>query len=173
MARIGCGFSGRFDVDKINIRPAVKADAAKIAQLWEALVDYHQQLDADLPKAALDGGVLYAERLFSGAYDETNLGIFVAELDNEIVGYVLGAVLDLIPDMFMQERCGFLADIFVEAPYRRCGVGKALVAALRVWFKERGLRHYEWYVASRNPAGHAFWQKMGGRDVMIRMRAAL
>ena len=78
---------------------------------------------------------------------------------------------EIMPEMFEQEPSGFLADIYVEEEYRHAGVGRALVDALAEWFGERGLRYFEWHVAARNTDGMQFWKALGGRDVMIRMRA--
>jgi GNAT superfamily N-acetyltransferase len=97
----------------------------------------------------------------------------VAEEDGLVVGYVLGIVVDLVPDIFEQEAGGFLADIYVDDAYRGRGIGRALVEALADWFRQRGLRHYEWHVASSNVDGLAFWRAMNGRNLMIRMRARL
>ena len=90
-----------------------------------------------------------------------------------VVGYVLGVVVDLAPEMFAQEASGFLADIYVDAGYRRSGVGRALVEALTAWFREKGLHYFEWHVAARNEDSLAFWRSLGGREVMLRMRAEL
>lgn len=156
----------------MTIRPAKTADAPAIGKLWEKLVAYHQALDDDLPRAAPDGARLYARSIADRLYD-SHTRVLVAEEDGEIVGYVLGVVVDLVPDMFQQEYGGFLADIFVEETYRGRGLGRALVDALSVWFKEEGLRHFEWHVAANNPSGLAFWRAIGGRDLMIRMRTSL
>jgi GNAT superfamily N-acetyltransferase len=68
---------------------------------------------------------------------------------------------------------GFLADIFVEAEARRGGVGRALVAAVTGWLSSCGVGYFEWYVAANNIAGQEFWRAVGGRGVMLRMRANL
>ncbi|MBZ0299241.1 MAG: GNAT family N-acetyltransferase, partial [Anaerolineae bacterium] len=95
------------------------------------------------------------------------------EEDGRLVGYVLGVVVDLLPEMFEQEAGGFLADIYVDEAYRRQGVGRALVMTLVNWFHEKGLTYYEWHVAANNRPGLAFWRSMGGRDLQIRMRASI
>ena len=141
-----------------------------VAQLWTALVEYHRTLDSSLPPAAPQGAKRYARRL-TDRLDDPMSRVLVAEADGKIVGYVLGVVVDLAPEMFAQEASGFLADIFVEEAYRNAGVGTALVDALSAWFKEKGLRYYEWHVAARNTESLAFWQSIGGREVMLRMRA--
>ena len=88
-------------------------------------------------------------------------------------GYVIGMVVELMPDLFEQEASGFLADIFVLPAYRQQGVGRRLVTTLADWFRERGLLHYEWHVAANNTDAIAFWREIGGESLMIRMRASV
>ncbi len=154
------------------IRPAVASDAVAIGKLWEKLVAYHRTLDMDMPRSTAQGASLYARSL-SDRLDDSHTRVFVAEEDGRIVGYVLGVVVDLLPEMFEQEAGGFLADIFVEDAWRGRGIGTALVDMLVDWFRQKGLRHYEWHVAANNPTALAFWQKVGGRSWQIRMRASI
>jgi GNAT superfamily N-acetyltransferase len=152
------------------IRNAVAADAVAIGKLWEKLVAYHQQIDHDMPRATLHGASLYARSL-SSRLEDSHTRVLVAEENGRIVGYVLGVVVDLVPEMFEQEAGGFLADIFVEEAYRGQGIGTALVNALTDWFRQKGLNHYEWHVAAGNTEALAFWSSLGGRNWQIRMRA--
>ncbi|MEO8397360.1 MAG: GNAT family N-acetyltransferase [Chloroflexota bacterium] len=152
------------------IRLLKSEDVDAVAQLWEALVAHHRELDASLPPAAPQGARRYARRLIDRLEDRMSR-VLVAEVDGKVVGYVLGVVVDLAPEMFSQEPSGFLADIYVDADYRRAGVGRALVEGLTAWFHEKGLSYYEWHVAARNEDSLAFWRSLGGREVMLRMRA--
>ncbi len=157
-------------MDGIIVRPALVADAASVGQLWEKLVNHHQSLNHNLPRAAPDGARLYARHMANRLHDRYTR-VLVAEYKGEVIGYVLGVVVDLVPEMFEQESGGFLADIYVDAPYRGQGIGRALVNALVDWFKEHNLNHFEWHVASSNSEGIAFWKAMQGQELMIRMRA--
>jgi GNAT superfamily N-acetyltransferase len=164
---------GGFNVAEIVIRPLQRTDADSLAQMWEQLISFHQNLDPDLPGPARNGALRYAQRLVERIDDSETLTL-VAEDDGQVVGFVLGMVVDFAPDVFSQERSGFLADIFVDEAHRRHGVGRQLVKALTDWFSnEHHLTHYEWHVAAQNPDGRAFWQALGGRDVLVRMRADL
>ncbi len=138
--------------------------------MWSALVDYHQTLDPDLPLEASDGKQRYA-RLLVQRIDDPYTHAFIAESGGRLIGYVLGMIVDLVPDVFAQEPCGFLADIYVETTYRRRGVGHALVKALLDWMQEKRVPYFDWHVATANSEALAFWRALGGRDMMVRMRA--
>jgi ribosomal protein S18 acetylase RimI-like enzyme len=154
------------------IRPALPSDMVAIGKLWEKLVAYHRVLDDEMPHATLQGASLYARSL-RGRLEDSHTRVFVAEEDGLIVGYVLGVVVDLLPEMFEQESGGFLADIYVDDGYRGRGIGRALVEALVDWFRQKGLRYYEWHVAATNEDALQFWTRLGGRPLQIRMRARI
>jgi ribosomal protein S18 acetylase RimI-like enzyme len=160
------------NVDKIEIRPVIAADAPAIAELWGSLVTYHQALDDALPGAAPNGSGRYTKRLLQHLDDQYTRA-FIAEVDGKVIGFILGMVVDLLPDIFAQEPGGFLADIYVETAYRRHGIGRQLVESLMSWFQEQGVTHFDFHVAAHNPEAIAFWHSIGGREVMIRMRANL
>jgi GNAT superfamily N-acetyltransferase len=154
------------------IRTASANDVDAIGELWLQLVAYHRQIDPDnMPEAASDGARRYAVRI-GDSLDDTHTRVFVAEDKGRIVGYVMGVIVDMLPETFEEARSGFLADIFVLGEYRHQGVGRALVEALRNWFQNRGVTHYEWFVAEKNAEARRFWEKVGGINVMIRMRAS-
>lgn len=154
----------------ILVRQARNRDMKAIAAMWSALVAHHKTLDPRLPPASKGGADNYAARL-EDRLDDTMTRILVAEVDQRVVGYVLGMVVDLMGEMFEQETCGFVADIYVEPEHRHAGVGRALVEHLMVWFGQRDIRYYEWHVAAQNEAGQAFWRALGGQPVLLRMRA--
>lgn len=159
-------------MDDFLIRQAGEQDIERIGEMWEKLVTYHQQLDERLPQASERGGELYGLRIIQHLED-THTRILVAEVDGRLVGYTMGMILDLVPEMFRPQIGGFLADIFVEPDFRRNGIGGALVEALVAWFRSRGVQYMEWYAASQNQAGRAFWEALGGHEIMIRMRTDL
>jgi ribosomal protein S18 acetylase RimI-like enzyme len=159
-------------VAEVIIRPVKRADAPLVAQLWAELVAYHTALDTQLPQPAPDGGQRYADRVVQRINDPFT-HVLVAEADGQIVGYVMGVIMDLLPDIFEQEPVGFIADIAVTQTYRRQGIGRMLVDELVVWFRGHRVHAYDWHVAAQNTEGQRFWEAVGGRPVMIRMRAPI
>jgi ribosomal protein S18 acetylase RimI-like enzyme len=157
------------DAAGVVIRPVEPKDKAAIAQLWQALVEYHVQIDARQPKPVPGAARRYASRLIEQR-DDPYTRTFVAQVDGRVVGYVLGAVVDLHADLFEQADSGFIADIFVDPGYRRHGIGRRLVEAINAWFQVQGVRYTELQVAAANGAGIAFWESVGGQPVMVRMQ---
>lgn len=156
-------------VDDIIIRQAVEDDVDRIGELWKRLVTHHRLLDEQLPEAAEDGDKLYAHHILNRLEDQLTR-VFVAEVDGQVVGYVFGIVVDLVPEMFIAEPGGFLADIYVDEKYRGKGIGRDLVDALTKWFRARGVAYVELYVANKNDDARDFWDKIGAKDLMTRVR---
>jgi ribosomal protein S18 acetylase RimI-like enzyme len=140
--------------------------------LWEKLVIYHRDLDQDMPKATHNGAELYGQNLRSRLND-SHTRVFVAEEDGRVVAYVLGVIVDLLPEIFEQELSGFLADIYVAEAYRGHGIGRGLVEALATWFQDQGVRYFDWHVAAANQDALAFWESIGARPTQIRMRVEI
>ncbi len=154
------------------IRKANEADADRIGCLWLEMVEYHQTFDPLTFRAADDGADMYAQRILQRLSDPWTR-ILVAEVEDDIVAYALGLVADITTEMFQPLRSGLLADIYVSAEHRRRGLGKALVTKMSDWFQTQRVSHFEWHVSAQNPAAIQFWQAIGGKATMLRMRAEI
>ena len=154
------------------IRLAQAEDAERIGELWAEMVAYHANLDPQTFRPADRGAELYARGILDRLADD-DARVLVAELDGGVVGFVNGFIADITTEMFEPLRCGLLADICIEAAYRRRGLGRQLVERLMIWFRSRGARRFEWHVSARNREARAFWQSFGGETTMLRMRALI
>lgn len=154
------------------IRPVEPHDQAAIARLWAMLTEQHVALDPRLPGATEGAPERYARRMIERRDDPATMAL-VAEVGGKVVAYVLGAVIDLHPDLFQHVDAGFVADIFVDPAYRRLGLGRELIATLNQWFRHQGVANVELQVAARNPEGMRFWEAVGGEPIMMRMRIDL
>ncbi|NDJ76898.1 MAG: GNAT family N-acetyltransferase [Chloroflexi bacterium] len=155
-----------------TVRPVAPADKAAIAQLWQALTDYHVALDPRLPAATPGAAERYADRLVERR-DDPMTCVYVAEIDGQVIGYILGAIIDLYADLFEHSNVGFIADVFVEPAFRRQGIARQLVDRVNAWLVEQGIRHTEWQVAAANTGGIRFWEAVGGLATMVRMQMPL
>lgn len=96
-----------------------------------------------------------------------NTVVFVAEVDGKIVGYSLGWVSH--PWSYRTKR-GYICDCFVEEPYRRRGIGKALIKAMLEWFKGKCVECIEADVYSNNIPSLMFFKTLGFEEVFKRLR---
>jgi len=62
---------------------------------------------------------------------------------------------------FLGRRGIWLEDLFVLPPYRRQGIGKALLSALASLAVERGCARFEWAVLDWNAPAIAFYRGLG------------
>lgn len=156
-------------IEQVRVRPVEPRDEAAVARLWQMLTDYHVEIDSRLPGATPGAAQRYAARMIERR-DDPHTRALVAEVNGQVVGYILGAVIDLHPDLFAHVDAGFIADIFVDPDYRQRGIARWLVDRMNDWFARRGVRHVELQVAAANQDGIEFWESMGGKVVMHRMR---
>ncbi len=154
------------------IRSANEADAKGIGCLWLEMVAFHQTFDALTFRASEDGGERYAQRIRQRLSDPWTR-ILVAEVEGELVAYALGLIADITTEMFQPLRSGLLADIYVAADHRRQGLGSELVAQMSDWFQRQKVSHFEWHVSAQNPGAIQFWEAIGGKTTMLRMRATI
>lgn len=157
------------EAPRFRVRLAREADQAAISTLWAALNAELWAGDARQPLPLPGAADRYAARLMAVRGD-ADTRVLVAEAKHGVIGYALGALVDLGSDLYAPALSGFIADLYVSQADRRAGVGRALAAALLDGFEARGVAYTEWNVSAANAAGRVFWRAMGGSDYQIRMR---
>jgi ribosomal protein S18 acetylase RimI-like enzyme len=120
---------------------------------------------------ATDGGPLWplieqhfprAVRWLRDPGDTGDYHFFVAVDEQD--GFVGGAVIDVGSIDYgplTGQIEGFLEDIEVAAPFRRRGIGTALMRRTLAFAWARGARHVRWTVACDNAAAVPFYDSLG------------
>lgn len=129
-----------------RIRPARPADAAQLAELVRGLMQHLGDNLANFDAARFDDDAFG---------DEPQFSVLVAESDNGLVGYAL--FHDAYEPSYAA-RGVYLADLFVTAPMRRHGVGRALLSAVAKDGAARR-RTFVWWVARTDDA-RAFYRTL-------------
>ena len=136
----------------ITIRPATPGDLPLINALIRELAEYEQLLqDVRFEEETL-GQYLFGLRPMAE--------VLIGEVD----GAACGFALFFHNFSTFEGRPGiYLEDLFVRAPARGHGLGKALLAELARLAAARGCVRLEWAVLDWNAPSIAFYRKLGAR----------
>jgi GNAT superfamily N-acetyltransferase len=161
----------------MRIRPAARSDAPGLAQLWLEFGTYYVDLDPEQFKVPSSDGL---EEWIAEQPTQSPERWLVADVDGEIAGYAVGAILDPHP----QAERKLLTDAEVRRlginvvqtaeTHRRKGIASALVAELEAWGRAEGAEIVlaETYVHS--PSAIPFWERAAGYErASVRFRKRL
>ena len=105
----------------------------------------------------------YASEVAGMLSDEAG-SVKVAELEEEVVGYIYGRVshrTDVTPG-----SVGFIGGVYVEEDHRRRAVATALVRELCKFFEANGVEEVNLRYVLRNTEGEGFWRSLGLEPVI-------
>lgn len=142
----------------VLIRPAVPADAARIAQVrvdtWRTT--YKGMIpDAYLAAMTVEDSTAHWDRILNAAPNTTN--VFVATADGEVVGFAAGLMLE-------EPKFGINAElsaVYLVREAQRTGVGRRLVAAVAAAQQAHGANGLVVWVIAGNKPARAFYENLG------------
>jgi GNAT superfamily N-acetyltransferase len=129
----------------IHIREATPTDAAAIAAMNAA--------NNDLRATPEHIAAHIAQR---AQYERP----YLAEIDSQVVGM---ACLRLLPCLCDPAPAAELTELFVDAQYRRAGVGRALIRYIEGLAREAGATRLTLITAWHNSDAHIFYHALGFR----------
>lgn len=140
----------------LQIRRFEPADLPALQSLLASLQSFVAELDP-LGRAQpfADGGASYAAAQLDSLARPGGV-VLLSELENEIVGCVLGFVL---PDR--EHRLGLVTELFVRSEYRARGVGRELMATIESEFAAAGCREIQANAYAFNASARGFYEKLG------------
>jgi GNAT superfamily N-acetyltransferase len=143
-------------IDKpVAIRQSTSGDADSIGAL---AAEFHSYLRGLGDQADFDwGGVKY---LRDGFGEKPAFEGLVAEVNSRVVGY---ALYHCGYDTDRGQRLIYLIDLYVSQPFRRGGIGEALMQRISEIGRLRGAELIAWSVLKRNVAAVSFYETLGAR----------
>ena len=135
----------------VTVRRAVPGDAHDIVRLNLAFNDLRTTAER------------IAVQLAAPSSFET---LYVAEVDGQVVGLV---ALRLLPQALDPIPYAELSELYVDAAYRRHGVGRALVRHVEAEARAAGAQQVVLLTAWRNTDAHAFYHALGYRLYTVTM----
>lgn len=120
-------------------------------QLFELeLANFDKYLIKDWPLS--DEGKQYFESAIKEGF------VIVAEIEGNVVGYLLGEVSD-IP--YYDFKIAELCNMCIDSNYRKQGIGNALYKEFERVFREQGITHFTVTASFKNENAKSFYKKMG------------
>ncbi len=134
----------------IVLRPATRADVPLILELIHGLAEYERE-----PDAVLATGELLEQQLFGA---QPGAEVVIAEADGQAAGF---ALFFHNFSTWHGRRGLYLEDLFVLPPFRKLGIGRALMVHLAKLAVERGCARFEWSVLDWNTPAIEFYRSLG------------
>jgi ribosomal protein S18 acetylase RimI-like enzyme len=155
---------------EVRVRHARHGDLAALCSIWMELMQMHQMSDT---RFALATDPLERWR----ALAEDMLGredgfLLAAEQGSRLAGFCVGWVASN-PPIYALREVGFISELAVTESAQRQGIGTALVDGAAAWFRQRGLSEFQLSTAVWNESARAFWERLGGEELLVRYRFEL
>ncbi len=105
---------------------------------------------------------------------EADSDFIIAVDNNKVIGFALVESKSTPPfDCFVPHKYTYLMDLFVDKSYRKQGIAKALMAAVKQWANEHEADFIELTVMSNNDNAISLYEGLGYNDFAKRMRLKL
>ncbi len=89
--------------------------------------------------------------------------VLVADREGQLIGYIIGWVQPNLPAL-TPPFYGLINELSVDGHCKQGGVGTALLAELKNWFKRKDLKQVEIRVPHLQAIEQAFWRASGAAD---------
>ena len=156
----------------VEIRPARPEDSEALCEIIDEVDALHREhLPHIFQKPA---GPVRERDYLLGLMADDEAGLFVAELEGRLVGFVDVIVRDTVPlPLLVPRRVAIVDNLAVQAGHRRSGIGQALMETAQEWAAARGATSIELNVYAFNQAAIAFYQRLGYQTHSFRLRRPL
>lgn len=153
----------------MNIRLARLEDIPAISRLYEGLFALTAHLQPEFWQTAEQDETFLVSFIGNNESD-----IFVAEIENEIIGFALVQEQETLPhNSIVPHRFAYFMDVMVKSEYRNKGIGTRFIEKVKEWAKERKLDYIELHVVAENTQAIKLYERNGYKHAMHLMRVKL
>lgn len=152
-------------MEKVIIRKAVLEDLISIQKLNDNLFDLEfNNFDDTLKRewALEKEGQEYFEDMIK------NEIVFVAQIEEKIVGYLAGSICEEIS--YIAESFAELDNMCIDDEYRRFGIGTLLMDEFKKYCKEKNMQNIKVTASAKNNRAIQFYMKNGFEDYNVTLK---
>lgn len=152
-------------MEKVIIRKAVLEDLISIQKLNDNLFDLEfNNFDDTLKRewALEKEGQEYFEDMIK------NEIVFVAQIEDKIVGYLAGNICEKIS--YITETFAELDNMCIDDEYRRFGIGTLLMDEFKKYCKEKNMQNIKVTASAKNSRAIQFYMKNGFEDYNVTLK---
>jgi len=148
---------------KINIREATLDDLNILLDFEQQLINVERPMDISLKQHQKINYYDISEFIRSA-----NAEVFVAIVDNEIVGSGYGLIKQN-KNYFNKKEHGYVGFMFVKDDYRGKGISKLVLNSIFDWFKTKNISEVRLTVYEENINAIKAYEKVGFEKNLIEM----
>ena len=155
-------------MEKVIIRKAGLEDLTSIQKLNDNLFDLEfNNFDDTLKRewALEKEGQEYFEDMIKNGI------VFVAQIENKIVGYLAGSICE--PISYITESFAELDNMCIDNEYRRFGIGTLLISSFKEYCKEKKIQNIKVTASAKNSRAIQFYIKNGFEDYNITLKCKI
>ena len=141
-------------LDKLIIRKANNNDCTILNKLFQNLLIYERTYFDKNIKIDLNINSYFEKRI-----NDNNFVIFVASIDNDIIGYINGYIDD--DNKIKIEIEATIQSIYIEDNYRNKGIGAKLINEFVKCVKEKGVKYILIDNFIQNESARYLYNKLG------------
>ncbi len=142
------------------IRKAILDDYDALCELIDQVDALHRDRLPGIYRRP-DGPVREKNEIAAFIADE-RVGLFVAEVEGELAGYIHAYLRDTPPvPVLVPRRFAMIDSMAVGKNQRRKGIGQALIAQVQRWAREQGATSVELNVYEFNRGALRFYEALG------------
>lgn len=152
-------------MEKVIIRKAVLEDLISIQKLNDNLFDLEFNNFDDTLKiewALEKEGQEYFEDMIK------NEIVFVAQIEEKIVGYLAGSICEEIS--YITESFAELDNMCIDDEYRRFGIGTLLMDEFKKYCREKNMQNIKVTASAKNNRAIQFYMKNGFEDYNVTLK---
>ncbi|WP_010096324.1 GNAT family N-acetyltransferase [Ornithinibacillus scapharcae] len=143
----------------ISIRNAKQSDYESLLPLFRQVHEFHVSVRPDLYK---ENPTPVEQGFFESQLSDDKQHIFVATIDNEIVGVVVTKEEEITENTFVKERnVLFIKSLCIAETHRKKGIGKKLTAYVFDFGRSLEVDSVELEVSERNASAIEFYRSIG------------